>query len=226
MTAPVSVIIPTFNSAANLAATLAPLYDGLHQGVVRELILSDGGSCDDTARIADDLGAVWLTGPASRGGQIRRAVDAAQGDWLLILHSDTRLPNDWVDLCMQHLTHQDAGYFDLSFDQGGFAARWTAGWANIRARLFGLPYGDQAMLVPKALLQQVGGYPDIPLMEDVAVAKRLKGRLRPLGSAVVTGADKYRKHGWGRQGMRNITLLLKYLMGADPHELYQRYYRR
>jgi hypothetical protein len=75
-------------------------------------------------------------------------------------------------------------------------------------------------------LQQVGGYPDIPLMEDVALAKRLKGRLRPLGSAVVTGADKYRKHGWGRQGMRNITLLLKYLMGADPQELYQRYYRR
>lgn len=225
MTAPVSVIIPTFNSAAVLGKTLEPLFSGLHQGLICELILTDGGSQDDTAQIAHDLGAVWVAGPPSRGGQISRAVDVAQGEWVLILHSDTQLPRHWVDLCLAHMDSPDAGYFDLSFDQAGLAARWTAAWANMRSRIFGLPYGDQALFVRKSLLGAVGGYPDIPLMEDVALAKRLSGRLRPLRGAVITRADKYQNRGWARQGARNITMLLRYLCGADPQRLFDRYYR-
>lgn len=225
MTAPISVIIPTFNSAAALGTTLEPLFAGLHQGVIRELILTDGGSHDNTAQIANDLGAVWITGAPSRGGQISRAVKVAQGEWLLILHSDTRLPHDWVERATQHMAHNEAGYFYLSFDQAGFGAIWTATWANLRSRLFGLPYGDQGLLISQELLDRSGGYPDVPLMEDVALAKRLRGQLFPIGATVVTGADKYRRRGWIRQGTRNLALLLQYLAGANPKDLYDRYYR-
>lgn len=225
MTAPVSVIIPTFNSAATLGKTLEPLFAGLHQGVIRELILTDGGSQDDTAQIAQDLGAVWITGAPSRGGQISRAVDVAQGEWLLILHGDTQLPSDWVEPVIRHMARGGAGYFNLSFDQRGLGAAWTAKWANLRARVFGLPYGDQGLFIRKDLLDSLGGYPNIPLMEDVAMARLLKGQLRPIGVSVVTSADKYRRRGWIRQGARNLALLARYLAGANPHDLYNQYYR-
>ncbi|MEM9637743.1 MAG: glycosyltransferase, partial [Pseudomonadota bacterium] len=167
MRAPISVVIPTLNAEAHLGGCLTALMPGLEAGIIRELIVSDGGSEDATVSIAKAWGAEVVTGPPSRGGQLARGCNAAAGTWLLVLHADTQLRDGWVGPAILHLDTRQAGWFRLAFAQGGLAGRLVAGWANLRSR-FGLPYGDQGLLLPRALYADAGGYPDQPLMEDVA----------------------------------------------------------
>ena len=118
-----------------------------------------------------------------------------------------------------------AGWFRLAFDAPGAPPRIVAAWANARARL-GLPYGDQALLIHRSLYRKVGGYPAIPLMEDVAIARALgRARLAALGAVATTSADRYLRNGWLRQGARNLLTLTRYLLGASPETL-ARSYRR
>jgi len=225
MRAPVSVVIPTLNAEGGLPETLLALMEGLSAGVIREVIISDGGSSDATKRIAEDAGAVWVEGAPSRGGQLRRGAEAAGGDWLLFLHADTELSAGWCNAVEAHLSSGQAGYGRLRFSEGGFAGAFVAGWANLRSRLFGLPYGDQTLLVPTSLYNQIGGFQDIPLMEDVAMARALKGRLAPLGYTALTSAARYERDGWLRRGRRNLWILTRYLFGASPEQLAADYRR-
>ena len=227
MRAPVSVVIPTLNSGEDLPITLAALGVGLEKGLVRELVVSDGGSDDDTRPIADSAGAVLITGPASRGGQLKRGAAAAGGEWLLFLHADTWLDDHWPDAVTAHLHGfpDSAGYFRLAFRSEGVLPKLVAGWANLRSRAFGLPYGDQGLLVSRELYQEIGGFPDIPLMEDIAVARALRGRLRALPAVAWTSADRYHRRGWLRQGGRNLGILIRYLLGVDPERLRHTYLR-
>ena len=222
MAAPISIIIPTLNAEDALGGCLEALMEGLEAGLVHELIVSDGGSGDDTLRVAEAWGAKTLTGPASRGGQLRRGCEAARGDWLLVLHADTILAPRWSEAVREHMAGQDAGWFRLRFDRGG---RFVSGWANLRSRVFGLPYGDQGLLMPRLLYEAVGGFADIPLMEDVRLALQLRGQLREIPAIAVTSAHKYRAQGWLRRGTRNLWTLARYLMGADPHRLAVAYRR-
>ncbi len=145
---------------------------------------------------------------------------ARAGDWLLVLHADTVLSRGWTEAVRAHLeTPEQAGWFRLAFDQQGPAAWAVAGWANLRSRLLGLPYGDQGLLVHRDLYAAVGGYPDQPLMEDVALARRLRGRLSALDAVAVTSAAKYRRQGWLRRGGRNLWTLLRYAAGTPPERL-------
>jgi rSAM/selenodomain-associated transferase 2 len=228
MRAPVSIIIPTLNAGAVLPETLAHLGEGLEAGLIRELVISDGGSDDDTCAVADAAGALVVPGPPGRGGQLMRGVAASEGEWLLILHADTHLAPGWAAAVLAHLREQPgaAGYFRLAFRTQGFAPRMVAGWANLRARLFGLPYGDQGLLVARALYDRVGGYPDIPLMEDVAIARSLRGQLARLNATVTTSAARYVARGWLRRGARNLITLARYQAGADPADLSKFYHKR
>lgn len=222
MRAPISVVIPTLNAAPQLAACLAALVEGLEAGLIRELIVSDGGSSDDTTTLADAWGAQVVSGPASRGGQLQRGVAAAQGRWLLVLHADTVLQEGWSALAGEHLQSSDkAGWFRLRFDRGG---RVVAAWANLRSRL-GLPYGDQGLLVSRSLYDAVGGYADQPLMEDVALAHALRGKLVQLDAVAVTSAAKYRQQGWIRRGVRNLWTLARYACGVSSARLAESYRR-
>lgn len=222
MRAPISVVIPTLNAAPQLAGCLAALVEGLEAGLIRELIVSDGGSQDDTTMLADAWGAHVVSGPASRGGQLRRGVDAAQGHWLLVLHADTVLQEGWAGVVAEHIQTSDrAGWFRLRFDRGG---RFVAGWANLRSGL-GLPYGDQGLLMPRGLYDAVGGYADQPLMEDVAMARSLRGRMVRLDAVAVTSGAKYRQQGWVRRGARNLWTLMRYAGGVSPERLVQSYRR-
>ncbi|MFK7881683.1 TIGR04283 family arsenosugar biosynthesis glycosyltransferase [Roseobacter sp.] len=224
MRAPISVIIPTLNAETQLGACLAALMPGLEAGLIRELIVADGGSQDATVAIAKAWGAEVVEGAPSRGRQLRQGCAQAKGDWLLVLHADTELQPDWVGPTILHLKTNKAGWFRLAFAKGGFAGRLVAGWANLRS-LFGLPYGDQGLLVPRGLYFDVGGYPDQPLMEDVALARALKGRLTQIDAVAVTCPARYHRHGWVRRGTRNLWTLMRYFAGASPTHLLQSYRR-
>lgn len=225
--APISVIIPTLNSGEALAMCLATLSEGLGEGLIRELIITDGGSTDVTQEVAREAGAELVSGPASRGGQLRRGCEAASGEWLLVLHADSQLDRGWCEAVLDHLRDaaDDAGYFRLRFRAKGFGAKAVAGWANLRSRVFGLPYGDQGLLISRELYDLVGGYPDIPLMEDVSLVRAAKGRLSPLNAIIRTSAERYEREGWFLRGGRNLWMLLRYFFGADPLKLSRGYER-
>jgi rSAM/selenodomain-associated transferase 2 len=223
MRAPLSIVIPTLNAASELGPTLTCLMEGVEAGLVRDLVISDGGSSDDTMALAEEWGATCVTGPAGRGGQLARGVEAAQGRWILALHADTHLSEGWSATIWQSLDADTAYYGRLNFRAGGLGGKWVAGWANFRSRAFGLPYGDQSLLISKALYLSVGGYMTIPLMEDVALAQALKGRLKPLDLNVYTRAALYQKDGWVKRGWRNLTILIRYLRGAKPRDLAKLY---
>ena len=222
MSAPISVVIPTLNSANSLPATLLSLMEGLDAGLICEVVVSDGGSTDASGAIALAWGAEIVTGSASRGGQLRRGVAVTRGARVLVLHADTILQEAWaaqVKAAMQ----QGPLCFSLAFHARGFAARWVAAWANLRSDLFGLPYGDQGLVLRRSDYDRSGGYPDQPLMEDVALVRALKGKIHRLPAHAFTRADKYQLQGWLRRGAKNLGLLLRYVLGANPDDLARRY---
>ncbi len=226
MSAPISIIIPTLNSAPQLQRCLGALGEGVMDGLLAEVIFADGGSSDDTAQIAEGVGATFLSTTKGRGNQMAAAAQVARGEWLLFLHSDSVLAHDWQDPVMRHLTKpEQAAYFKLQFDETTFPAKTVAGWANFRARWFDLPYGDQGLLISRCLYKRIGGFPDIPLMEDVAIAKKLRGKLIALPASIETSADKYRQDGWLRRSLLNFSVLSRYLTGTDPSKLAAKYYR-
>ena len=224
MPAPISIVIPTLNAANALPRCLEALIEGLREGVIREVIVSDGGSDDATRAIAAAAGAVLVHGPPSRGGQLRRGCAAARGEWLLILHADTVLEPGWAPVVARHLDDGRPAWFQLAFDTGGGMARLVAGWANLRARLFDLPYGDQGLLLRARAYHAAGGYPDQPLMEDVAMVRALNG-LTGLPVTARTCAARYRRDGWIRRGAHNLWTLARYFAGVDPKVLVKRYER-
>ncbi|MBO9465471.1 TIGR04283 family arsenosugar biosynthesis glycosyltransferase [Tropicibacter sp. R15_0] len=223
MRAPISVIIPTLNAADRLPLCLAALGEGLSAGLIRELVISDGGSTDGSLRIAEAAGATIVTGEASRGGQLRRGAGVAEGAWLLFLHADTVLSEGWTSHISAALAHDGAYYGRLRFDASGVAPQVVAGWANLRSRAFGLPYGDQALLIDRQTYERLGGFADIPLMEDVVMARALKGGLMGLDFHAVTSAEKYQRQGWLKRGGRNLWTLARFLTGAKPEDLARAY---
>jgi rSAM/selenodomain-associated transferase 2 len=224
MTAPLSVVIPTLNAEAALRESLPGVFEGVAAGLVCDLVITDGGSEDETVALAEAVGAHVVTGAAGRGGQLRRGCAAARGAWLLVLHADTHLPSGWVDVVEAALADPDrAGAFRLSFRARGLAPRIVAGWANLRSRVFRLPYGDQGLLLSREVYDRSGGYPDIPLMEDVALARALGRRVRLLPATVSTSADRYVAQGWATRGAGNLWRLVRYLAGVSPERLSRGY---
>lgn len=222
MAGPVSVIIPTLNAGATLPACVAAVADQL----VGEIIVADAGSTDDTLAVAAGAKARVL-GPltASRGGQLRRGCAVAGGAWLLALHADTRLGPGWGDAVRRHMEERPgrAGWFDFALDDPRPIARvWEAGVA-VRSRL-GWPYGDQGLLIPRSLYESVGGYRDLPLMEDVDLVRRLgRSRLSRIRARALTSAVRYRRGGYLARSLRNWALVARWLAGADPADLARGY---
>jgi hypothetical protein len=146
----------------------------------------------------------------------------------LILHADTHLSAHWVEAALRHMAEHEgeAGYFRLVFRAAGIAPKLVAFGANVRSRVFGLPYGDQGLLVARSVLDSVGGVPDVALMEDVVLARALKGRLRMLEAEAQTSAARYLAEGWVRRVMRNLWTLARYLAGARPDALVRGYEAR
>ncbi|WP_425043534.1 TIGR04283 family arsenosugar biosynthesis glycosyltransferase [Primorskyibacter sp. S87] len=227
--APISIVIPTLNAMGNLPRCLESLMEGLPAGLIRDVIVSDGESEDATCRLAEAAGASVVSGRASRGGQLRRGCALAKGDWLLVLHADSVLPPGWAEQVATHIHESsDPAAFHLSFRAAGLAPVWVAGWANFRSRVFGLPFGDQGLLLQRADYESAGGYPDIPLMEDVALVQSLKRAGKPpvlISTIISSGADRYRSNGWVRRGARNLWTQIRYFAGVSPEKLARAYMR-
>lgn len=222
----ISVIIPTLNAAPFLSCALAPLVAPTAQGLVKQVIISDGGSADETLAIAEATGCDIVQGSSGRGAQLRAGALAAKGDWLLFLHADTALEEGWGVEAERFVRRgrNRAAAFTLAFDDDSVGAHWVVFWARLRAGLLKLPYGDQGLLISRRLYDEIGGYRDVPLMEDVDIVRRIgPSRLVILNSVAVTSADKYRRDGFAKRSWNNFILMTRFLMGADPAELARRY---
>ena len=225
MPAQISIIIPTLNSETDLPETLRSLFEGVENNLIRELIISDGGSTDKTRFIASEVGACIVEGPCGRGLQISKGVDKSRGDWILILHADTSLSPDWSVEFLQKIDKNFSYYFKLKFKSKSLFARTLEYWAQIRSKFLGLPYGDQGLLIHRDLLDAVGGFPKNRILEDVILAGKLKGKIRSLDLLALTSAEKYHKNGWLRQSLINFYILVQYLIGKDTNLLYKIYYK-
>ena len=222
--APLSIVIPALDAAGTLPKTLAALEEGREIGLLGEVIVVDGGSSDGTAELARAAGATLLSAQRGRGLQLAAGGEAARGAWLLFLHADSRPESGWVETVRAFIDAPDAearaGWFRLRLDDPEPAARRIERLAAWRARRLGLPYGDQGLLMSRALYDALGGYRPLPLMEDVELIRRIgRGRLRPLDAAVFTSARRYRRDGWWLRPIRNLMLLAGYFLGVPPRLL-------
>jgi rSAM/selenodomain-associated transferase 2 len=218
----IGVTIPTLNAAETLPRCLAALVPAALEGLVRRVVVVDGGSTDATLEIAEEAGAEVLVAAANRGAQLASGCEAARTPWLLALHADTVLAPGWSAAAARHMAERPtrAGWFRFRLDDRAQVARvWEAGVAA-RSGWFGLPYGDQGLLISRALYEAVGGYRPLPLMEDVDLVRRLgRARLAPVAADAVTSAARFRRDGYLRRSARNWALLARWATGADPARL-------
>lgn len=218
-----SVVIPALNAGAKLSASLAALEPA--RGLIRDIIVADGGSSDDTQVLAERAGARVIAAPRGRGVQLRAGAEAAKGHWLLFLHADTVLEPGWErDVArVMEAGENKAAFFRFALDDAAPAARRLEAIVAWRVRLLALPYGDQGLLISRALYDAIGGYAPLPLMEDVDIVRRLGARrLVTLNARAITSAARYRKGYW-RRSLRNAGILTLYFLGVSPARLARLY---
>ena len=201
----ISVVIPTLNAANRLPDCLAALEEARSQNIIDEIVVADGGSGDETVQVAKAQGCVTLAVPKGRGSQLAAGVARATGHWVLILHADTVLGRGWADEVRAFMegdgARHQAGVFRFALDDQHLAARWLERLVDWRMTLFALPYGDQGLLIHRTLYDAVGGFADIPLMEDVDLIRRIKAKIRRRGivhfkTTAMTSAARYIKGGY------------------------------
>ena len=220
----IAVIIPTLNAEASLAATLQSIAGG------EEIIVVDGGSQDETVRLARSAGARDQGTARGRGQQMRAGAEMATQDWLLFLHADTILAPDWRTHVDTHVRGADAadtvGIFRFKLDDSAWQARALEWLVALRVFVLALPYGDQGLLIHRSLYAALGGFRPLPLMEDVDFVRRIgRRRLRALPCAATTSARRWREDGWLARSARNIVCLAMFSAGA-PIDRIARFYGR
>ena len=225
MRTPLSIVLPVLNEAGLIESSLGALQELRAQGA--EVIVVDGGSADATPALAAALAERVITAPRGRASQMNAGARVSRGEVLLFLHADTRLPRDALEAITAGLRASDRGWgrFDVVIEAKSPLLRVIAAMMNARSRLTGIATGDQAIFVQRAAFDAVGGFPDIPLMEDVALSKALKRQSPPLclRDRVVTSARRWKRNGAIRTIILMWRLRLAYALGADPRELARRY---
>jgi rSAM/selenodomain-associated transferase 2/rSAM/selenodomain-associated transferase 1 len=215
----ISIIIPALNEAECLGQTVAGLIG--QPGV--EVIVADGGSRDRTVPLATAAGAKVILAPPGRGSQQNAGARAAQGRVLLFLHADTRLPDGFATQIRDALGRPGiaAGAFRFAVDATGWRFRLLEYCTNWRAACFGLPYGDQALFLPAARFQAMGGFREIALLEDLELVRRLRkmGRIALLATPALTSPRRWHRLGWARTTVINQMILLGFFCGLGPDRL-------
>jgi rSAM/selenodomain-associated transferase 2 len=221
-----SIVVPVLQEAGNLEHLLPALCG--HCPPV-EIIVADGGSDDGTPDVVARWPGVRLvSSDPGRARQMNAGARAALGDVLLFLHADTRPPPGFPLLVVRALADPTVvgGHFDVQFDNRRWPFRVIAWFMNTRSRWSGIATGDQALFVRRAVFEAVGGYPDIPLMEDVELSRRLKrtGRVACLGTRATTAARKWEREGVARTVGLMWALRFLHFCGVSPSRLHDWYY--
>ena len=219
-----SIVIPAFNEAAGIEATLQALQPLRARGV--ELVLADGGSGDTTAAVARQWVDVVLDAPRGRALQMNAGAARARADALLFLHADTRLPPLGDGLVLRALAGDACwGRFDVRIEGRAWMLRVVAALMNLRSRLSGIATGDQAIFVTRQAFERVGGFPAQPLMEDIEISRRLKRLGRPacLSARVCTSGRRWEQRGVWRTIVLMWRLRWRYWRGESPVRLAEAY---
>ncbi len=221
----ISVIVPALNEESVLASTL----ESIRACHPLEVILVDGGSIDGTQKVASSYGAKILFSAPGRAEQMNCGAAAASGSVLLFLHADTRLPPQFDHLVWEALARPGvvAGAFELRIDAPARSLRWIERLANWRSRRLHLPYGDQAIFVRAELFHSIGGFPELPIMEDFELMRRLRrsGRIEVVREPVRTSARRWVEAGILRTTLANQLAIVAYLMGTEPARIACWYHR-
>lgn len=219
----VSVIIPTFNEAPYLAATLA----AVQTATDAEVIVVDGGSNDETVDIAISHRVKVIRGPRGKAAQMNLGAALARGRILLFLHADTLLPAGFMGHVVSELDKPGvvAGAFKLQIQGRGRALRLVEWLANFRSSRLQMPYGDQAIFLKADLFHRLEGYADLPIMEDFELVRRLKrvGSVSTVAAPVVTSARRWEDRGVLRTTIINQLIILLYWLGVSPQRLARLY---
>lgn len=221
----ISVVIPTLDEAARIVGAVENV---IGPGV--EVIVVDGGSRDETCRLARRAGARVLTppaeadcGPWGRAHQLRQGSLESTGEVVLFLHADTRLAPGWRNAVLRALADPACagGAFRLHFAERGGFERWLAFWVAVRVALLRLPYGDQALFLRRSVLEGMGGVPAVPIMEDLDLVRGIRrtGRLALLDLPATTSARRYRAQGRLRTLLWHQLALLGWWLGWDRERL-------
>jgi rSAM/selenodomain-associated transferase 2 len=222
-----SIIIPAYHEAGTINDCIEHLHGLTHGGAV-EIIIVDGDPQGSTIKVIQDKQVIKTVFPKGRARQMNRGVSLASGEVLVFLHADTLLPRDSLTLvrsCME-AGLAGAGAFDLGIESDRRIFRITEKYVALRTRLTRIPYGDQAIFMRKEYFERIGGYRDIPLMEDVEIMQRIKkrgDRIRIIPEKVMTSPRRWEKEGILRCTLRNLMLQFLYHLGVSPERLSRLY---
>jgi rSAM/selenodomain-associated transferase 2 len=215
----ISIIIPVLNeinSIGNTLKVILPISD-------IEIIIVDGGSRDETVKFCENLGLKVISSVKGRSLQMNTGAKFATADILLFLHGDTLLPVNFVPLIQQTLmdNHIIAGAFELKINSPKWGLRWIEKLVKWRSRIFQLPYGDQAIFLRKSTFIEIGGFPEIPIMEDFELIRMLrkKGQIKIVPESVITSARRWEKLGIFKTTLINQIVILGYFLGIKPEKI-------
>jgi rSAM/selenodomain-associated transferase 2 len=223
--AQISIIIPTLNEAGNIKEAIASTQPSANI----EIIVVDGGSSDDTVAMAQSLGIKVISSSPSRAVQMNAGAAVANGEILLFLHADTRLSLGFDAQIRQALAQPRtvAGAFDLQIDASPLVLRLVEWGVKWRSRFFQMPYGDQAIFLTEKVFHKIGGFPELPIMEDFELMRRLRstGRIVILRTPVITSGRRWLQTGVFKTTLLNQIIIIAYLLGVSPNRI-RSWYRR
>ena len=214
----VSIIVPLLNEQAVVASLIEQL-DGLD---AEQVIIVDGGSQDQTCSLVEAAGYRLLSSQAGRARQMNAGAQQANQSMLLFLHADTKLPKNYKSELAKAAVW---GRFDVQFSSRSKAMKMVAFFINLRSRISGIATGDQAIFIDREVFISIAGFPDFPIMEDVALCKRLRHLHRPFSSRakVTTSARRWQQHGVASTIVKMWWYRLAYFFGVSPSWLKQGY---
>ena len=223
-----SIIIPTLNEAKNLPLLLSDLAE---IKAISEIIVIDSNSKDATKDIASIYGAkCFNTMEQNRGFQLNKGAKSAKGNWLLFIHADSRLNQNWSKEISNilSLNNKFIYFFKFKVNNNSLIFRFLELIVNLRTLILKTPYGDQGLLINREIYFKYGGYKNIPIMEDIDFINRLKVNecLCELNSSILTSSRKWQKKNLIYQSIINFNLRRKWAKGYSLDDLYKKYYEK